>query len=140
MVSALVLVVRAQCVFAGGTGCAVFRAEVVGTDIALLGMVGAGGRLTDSALDAISRTGCLPARLTGSEVVGSERIGTDLTVAAMVATQRVAAPCAVGCVIRAEYVTACPARCGIGFADAVVTRGARHEVRIGEVVDADHAG
>lgn len=140
MVSALVLVVRAQCVFAGGTGCAVFRAEVVGTGNTLLGMVGAGGRLADSALDAISRTRYLAARLTGSEVVGSERIGTEPTVVMMVATQRVAALCAVGCVIRAEHVTARPARCGIGVTDAVVTRGARHEVRIGEVVDADHAG
>lgn len=200
VVRARILVVWTQCIIAGGTGCAVFRADGIGTGVAVLGVVGAGGRVADGALDAIgcadlvitgcarievistellgaqrtlssvvrtdgiatvcagfdvigtddgvadpalatvSPTDCLPARLTGREVVGSERVGTDLAVVVMIAAQCAAAPCAVGCVIRTEHVTAGRARRGVSFADAVVARGARQQVCIGEVIDADDAG
>lgn len=116
-----------------------FRAEAVGTGVALLGMVGADGYLTDGALDAIGWTDCLPACLTRIEMVGSERIATDFAVAVVVAAQRIAARCAVGCMICAEHVTARSTLRGISFADAVVARSACHEMRVSEVIAADVA-
>jgi hypothetical protein len=105
-----------------------------------LGVIATDNRITDPALSAISLTDCLPTGLTGRQMLGSVRIRTNLAGAVVIDAQRVATPRTVGRVIRAKHVTTGPARGGISDADAAVTRCARHEVRIGELIGTDLAG
>lgn len=94
VLSTLIPVVQAQCTVAGGTGGTVFRAQFVTTNVTLLGMIGAGNRLANGALNAIRCADLVIAGRACVKMVSTELIGTKRTWSDVVGTNSIATVCA----------------------------------------------